>query len=155
MVDSARFRMELSHHYGIHPDDLRAYVLGEHGPTQFAALSVASAGGELIQDRELARELLERQAASAYEIMDTKGYTNFAIATAVSLVVESIVHDRRRTIPVSVRLDSYFGVSEVCLSVPCVIGRRGVERIIQPHLDEDEQARFRACAEAVRSQMKL
>lgn len=153
LVDSARFRMELSEHYGIHPGDLRAYVLGEHGPTQFAAMSVASAGGERIEDTALAQELLARQEASAHEIMATKGYTNFAIATATALVVESIVHDRRRTIPVSVRMDDYYGVSGVCLSVPCVIGARGVERVLRPQLNEEEQARFRRCAEAVAAQL--
>jgi len=152
LVDSARFRMELSQHYGIHPGDLRAYILGEHGPTQFAALSVASAGGELINDHDLARDLLVRQAASAHEIMATKGYTNFAIATATALVIESIVHDRRRTMPVSVRMDDYFGVSGVCLSVPCVIGARGVERVLKPNLDQHEQELFRRCAEAVAAQ---
>lgn len=155
LVDSARFRMELSEHYSIHPGDLRAYVLGEHGPTQFAALSVASAGGERIQDRALARDLLDRQEASAHEIMATKGYTNFAIASAVALVVEAIVNDRRRTIPVSVRLEDYFGVSGVCLSVPCVIGAVGVARVLVPDLDAHEQARFRRCAETVASQMIL
>lgn len=153
LVDSARFRAELSEHYGIHPGDLRAYVLGEHGPTQFAALSVASAGGERISDRSLAEDLLRRQEASAHAIMTAKGYTNFAIATAASLVIESIVRDRRRTIPVSVRLTDYFGVSGVCLSVPCVIGSEGVERVLKPDLDEGEQARFRRCAEAVASQL--
>jgi len=154
LVDSARFRMELSEHFGIHPGDLRAYVLGEHGPTQFAAMSLASAGGELIQDKELARDLLERQALSAHQIMAGKGYTNFAIASATALVVESIVHDRRRTIPVSVRMDDYYGVSGVCLSVPCVIGARGVERVLRPNLDEEEQSRFRLCAQAVTAQMR-
>ncbi len=155
LVDSARFRMELSRHYGIHPGDLRAYVLGEHGPTQFAAMSVASAGGEPIDDLALARELLDRQAASAMQIMATKGYTNFAISSATALVVESMVHDRRRTIPVSVRIDDYYGVSGVCLTVPCVIGAQGVERVLRPRLNAEEQAQFRACAEAVRAQRQL
>jgi len=153
LVDSARFRAELSEHFGIHPGDLRAYVLGEHGPTQFAALSVASAGGELIQDRVLAQEMLDRQEAAAHEIMSTKGYTNFAIAAATTLVVESIVHDRRRTFPLSVRLEDYYGVSGVCLSVPCVVGARGIDRVLRPNLDEDEQHRFRRCAEAVAQQI--
>jgi L-lactate dehydrogenase len=154
LVDSARFRMELSRHYGIHPGDLRAYVLGEHGPTQFAAMSVASAGGEPIDDLDLARELLGRQAASAAQIMATKGYTNFAIASATALVVESIVHDRRRTVPVSVPIEDYYGVSGVCLTVPCVIGTRGVEKVLRPRLNAEEQARFRTCAEAVRAQLQ-
>jgi L-lactate dehydrogenase len=153
LVDSARFRMELSQHYGIHPNDLRAYVLGEHGPSQFAAMSVASAGGELIEDRALARELLERQEASAHAIVADKGYTNFAIASATAMVVDTIVHDRKRTIPVSVKLNDYFGVSGVCLSVPCVIGAGGVERILKPNLDPGEQTLFRRCAETVTAQM--
>jgi L-lactate dehydrogenase len=153
LVDSARFRAELSEHSNIHPGDIRAYVLGEHGPTQFAALSVASAGGELIQDRALSETLLARQAASAHDIMAAKGYTNFAIAAATALVVESIVHDRRRTFPVSVRLDDYFGVSGVCLSVPCVVGANGVERILKPNLDAGEQAQLRRCADAVAAQL--
>jgi len=153
LVDSARFRMELSEHYGIHPGDLRAYILGEHGPTQFAAMSVASAGGELIRDKRLAQELLARQAASAHDIMTAKGYTNFAIAAATALVVESIVHDRRRTIPVSVLLNDYFGVSGVCLSVPCVLGATGVERILKPDLDAEEQSQFQRCARAVAAQL--
>jgi len=152
LIDSARFRMELSEHYGIHPGDMRAYVLGEHGPSQFAALSVASAGGELIRDRELAAELLARQVASAQDIMNAKGYTNFAIAAAAALVVESIVHNRKRTFPISVYLEDYFGVTGVCLSVPCVVGAHGVERILRPDLDADEQTRFRACAVAVAAQ---
>lgn len=153
LVDSARFRMELSQHYDIHPDDLRAYVLGEHGPTQFAAMSAASAGGERIDDRALADELLAKQAASAHDIMAAKGYTNFAIASATALVVDCIVHDRRRTVPVSVRLEGEYGVSGVCLTVPCVLGKSGVERVLKPALNDDEVARFRRCAEAVRGQL--
>jgi len=149
LVDSARFRMELSRIYKIHAEDIRAYVLGEHGPSQFAAVSAASAGGEPIVDRALADELLAKQAAAADEIIGTKGYTNFAIASGAAMVVESLVNDRKRTIPVSVRLDDYFGVSGVCLTVPCVLGAAGVERVLKPRLDEGELAAFRSSAAAV------
>ena len=149
LVDSARFRMELSRIHSIHAEDIRAYVLGEHGPTQFAALSSASAGGEPIGDRVLADELLARQAASADEIIAAKGYTNFAIASAAAMVVECLVRDRKRTIPLSVRLDDYYGVSGACLTVPCVVGAGGVERILKIKLDERELDYFRASAEAV------
>jgi L-lactate dehydrogenase len=149
LVDSARFRMELSRRYAIHAEDIRAYILGEHGPTQFAALSAASAGGEPIEDRALADELLARQVASADEIIQAKGYTNFAIASGTAMVIESVVNDMHRTIPVSVRLDDYFGVSGVCLTLPCVIGAGGVERILRPRLDESELAMFRRSAAAV------
>jgi L-lactate dehydrogenase len=149
LVDSARFRMELSRIYAIHAEDIRAYVLGEHGPTQFAALSAASSGGEPIGDRALAEELLARQAASAGEIIAAKGYTNFAIASGTAMVLESVVRDRHRTIPVSVRLEDYLGVSGVCLTVPCVLGAGGVERILKPRLDAEELAAFRRSAEAV------
>lgn len=151
LVDSARFRAELSRIHSIHAEDIRAYVLGEHGPTQFAALSAASLGGEPLGDRALAEVLLARQAASADEIIAAKGYTNFAIASGTAMVLESIVHDRHRTIPVSVRMEDYLGVSGVCLTVPCVLGSGGVERILRPKLDEGELAAFRRSAEAVAS----
>lgn len=150
LIDSARFRTELSRRFAIHPGDLRAYVLGEHGPAQFAAMSAASAGGEPIGDPALADSLIAKQTESVSEIMVSKGYTNFAIASAVTLVVESFVLNRHRTIPVSVLLDGYYGESGACLSVPCVIGRRGVERILRPRLDERELGLFRRSAEAVR-----
>jgi L-lactate dehydrogenase len=151
LVDSARFRDLLSQQVGIHPLDLKAYILGEHGETQFAALSVATAGGEHIDATPARYRMLQEAKQSAFEVLRTKGYTNYAVAMAVRLIVESITRDLRYTLPVSVRMNGFCGVTDVCLSLPAVIGREGVHLVLNPDLDAQEQEAFRRCAEAVRN----
>lgn len=151
LIDSARFRAFLSEEIGIHPDDIRAYILGEHGDTQFPALSMSMTGGVPFEQNELAERLFQKTLRIGYDIMRTKGYTNYAIALAASLIIESIVHDARRTIPVSTLINGYCGVRDVCLSVPAVVGRAGVVRHLEPRLSSSEVAAFRHSAETVRA----
>lgn len=150
LIDSARFRKSLSEHKGIHPDDIRAYILGEHGDTQFHALSIAYAGGESITDEEESASLIQKSASMGYKIVKGKGYSNFAVSMATALVVESIYLDNKRTIPVSTLINHYLGQNEVCLSLPAVIGRNGIDRVLHPQLSTAEQEAFRHSAAAVK-----
>lgn len=150
LVDSIRFRELLSVMLHIHPDDLRAYILGEHGEHQFPAMSVAQAGGERIDDTPERRDLCERAKHFGIEVFKKKGNTCYAIGQAASYIIEAILLDEKRTVPISVKIDDYLGVRDVCLSVPVVVGRRGVERYLQPALNANEAAQFRAAALAVR-----
>ncbi len=150
LIDSARFRSYLSEHLQIHPDDIRAYVLGEHGETQFPALSVAATGGARIDNDPTIASLFERTVSSAHEIFAIKGYTNYAIALATSMIVESVLHDSHRTLPVSTLLQGFEGQHDVCLSVPAVIGRKGVIRQLHPTFTPEESKLFRHSADAVR-----
>lgn len=150
LIDSARLRSMLSTTTGIHPDDVRAYILGEHGHLQFPAFSIAQAGGVKLTE-EVANMDIFRQAVEAGEqVFRLKGYTNFAISMAVGLIVDSIVHDACRTMPVTVPIEDFLGVSDVCLSVPVVIGRAGVTQVLRPVLNDEEIASFRQAADAVR-----
>ncbi len=150
LVDSIRFRELLSEMLAIHPDDLRAYILGEHGDAQFPAMSVAQAGGERIDDTAERRELCERAKGFGIEVFRKKGNTSYAIGLATTYLLESMIQDERRTMPLSVRIDDYLGVSDVCLSLPVVVGKGGIARVIHPDLNEHEQAAFRKAAEVVR-----
>ncbi len=150
LIDSARFRAYLSQHLRIHPDDIRAYVLGEHGDTQFPALSVAATGGERIDTDPAISRLFERTVASAHEVFAIKGYTNYAIGLASAMIIESILLDSHRTLPVSTLIQGFHDVADVCLSIPTVIGRGGVEKRLYPHLSDTEIAAFRKCAQSVR-----
>ncbi len=150
LVDSVRFRELLSAMLHIHPDDLRAYILGEHGEHQFPAMSVAQAGGERIDDTPERRALCERAKQFGIEVFQKKGNTCYAIGQAAAYIIEAILLDEKRTVPLSVKIDGYLGVSGVCLSVPVVVGRRGVERYLHPDLNEEETKQFRAAAEAVK-----
>lgn len=150
LLDSIRYRALLSEQLQIHPDDIRAYILGEHGEHQFAAQSVAVTGGEHVDNTESTQAAFERTVRMGYEVYDRKGYTNHAIALATTTIIDSIVYDLRHTMPVSVLVDGYLGITDVCLSLPAVIGRSGITKILHPPLSPDEQAAFRRSAESVR-----
>jgi L-lactate dehydrogenase len=150
LLDSIRFREMLSQMIGIHPDDLRAYILGEHGKHQFPAMSVAQAGGERIEDTPERRALCDKAANAGIEVFRKKRNTCYAIGQAASYIIESILFDERRTVPMSVKIDGFLGVEGVCLSLPVVVGKRGIERVLHPELNAIEAEQFRAAARAVR-----
>ena len=124
--------------------------MGEHGATQFPALSVAATGGARIDHDPNIAGLFQRTVASAHEIFEIKGYTNYAIALATSMIVESVLHDSHRTLPVSILLQGFEGQHQVCLSIPAVIGRKGVVRQLHPIFTAEESELFRQSADAVR-----
>lgn len=150
LIDSARYRALLSREFTIHADDVRAYILGEHGDCQFPALSIAMTGGMNIEHFEASRRLFDVTLKGGYEVVKRKGHTNYAIAMAAILILRSIAGDWRRTMPVSCLISDYLGVDDVCLSVPAVIGRSGIVRQILPGLSEDETAAFQRAGAAVK-----
>lgn len=150
LLDSARYRAMLSAHLRVHADDLRVYVLGEHGDSQFAALSAASAGAAGIDPQSVPDDLLRRTISSGYDVFRRKGYTNFGITEATAMIIRSIVKNQRRTMPVATLINGFLGLDDVCLSIPCVIGAQGIEQQMFPSLNEAEQASLRRCADVVR-----
>lgn len=139
LVDSARFRALLSKAEQIHPDDMRAYILGEHGPNQFPVFSLAQAGSEQILDSPANRQLFEDVNSAGYEVYYLKGYTNYAIATSAVAAIQTIVYDEHRTLPLSTCFDEWLGIKDNCFSIPVVLGRAGVVRHLYPVLNPLEQ----------------
>ncbi|MFI4875652.1 MAG: lactate/malate dehydrogenase family protein [Blastopirellula sp. JB062] len=154
LLDSVRYRALLSSELGIHPDDIRAYILGEHGDTQFAAHSVAMTGGQRFYPSDISEKLFQQTVKMGYEVSSLKGHTNYGIALATMTIIDSIVYDLNHTMPVSVLIDGFLGVQDVCLSLPAVIGRSGVTRVLRPLLSADEQAAFQRSAEAVAANVR-
>ncbi len=151
LLDTMRLRVLLSQACGICPADIRAYVLGEHGDTQFAALSSASSGGAKLPVGASALRRMEvdtRLAGS--EIFRGKGYTNHGVAMAAAAVVRAVGRDTREVMPVCTHVDGLYGVSDVCLSVPAVVGRGGVRQVLKTELTAAERAAFRRSAATVK-----
>lgn len=157
LIDTARYRTLLAARLGMHTNDLRAYMLGEHGERQFPAVSCATAGGARLaatpDGLAMCRELGELARGEGHRVFQAKGYTNYAIAAAVAMLLEAILEDHHSVFPVSTLLTDYCGVSGVCLSVPAVIGRAGVLRVIDLDLSPEERAALHAGAEVVRAAM--
>jgi L-lactate dehydrogenase len=150
LVDSARFRALLSYEEHIHPDDLRTYILGEHGPNQLPILSSAKAGGELIRDTPRHRELFTQVVEAGFEVYRLKGYTNYAIATATCMVIEAVIFDEYRTMPLATRFDDWLNIRDNCFSIPVVVGRRGIIRHLHPEMNENELRNLQTAAAAVK-----
>ncbi|MEM6779800.1 MAG: lactate/malate dehydrogenase family protein [Planctomycetota bacterium] len=149
LVDSVRYRSLLSRELQIHSEDIRAYILGEHGDTQFAAESIAMTGGEQFYPTDTSQRLYEQTVNMGYEVYRRKGHTCYGIALATTTIVDSIAYDLRHTMPVSVLIEDFLDVRDVCLSLPAVIGRHGVTRVLHPELSQQEKASFRHCADVV------
>lgn len=150
LVDSARFRFLLSQEEHIHTDDLRTYILGEHGPNQLPILSSAHVGGELIRETANHRKLFKQVTEAGFEVCRLKGYTNYAIASATSMVIEAIVFDQYRTMPLVTQFDEWMGFKDNCFSIPVVVGRSGIIRHLHPEMNAQERETLQAAASAVK-----
>ena len=129
-LDSARLRYFLGQKLRVHPSSIHAYMLGEHGDSEFPAWSSARVGGVPVLEMEgLDRAILNRLAdntrRAAYEIVARKGATYYAIGLVVAQLVRAILDDSNTIFPLSVYLKKYHGVSDVTLSVPVVLNRSG------------------------------
>ena len=166
VLDTSRLRYLLSQHTGVDPRNIHAFVLGEHGDSEFVAWSRASIAGMTLDEycadcgrckgpiSDILDSDIEQQVRrAAYSIIELKGATYYAIAVAVRRIVEAILRDEQSILTVSTLLQGEYGLSGVCLSVPAIVGRGGVERVLEAGLSDSEKARLAASAQAVRGAM--
>ncbi|MBR4442030.1 MAG: L-lactate dehydrogenase, partial [Clostridia bacterium] len=166
VLDTSRLRYLLSRHTGVDPRNIHAFVLGEHGDSEFVAWSRASIAGMTLDEycadcgrckgpisAILDTDIENQVRRAAYSIIELKGATYYAIAVAVRRIVEAILRDEQSILTVSTLLEGQYGLSGVCLSVPAIVGRKGVERVLEVGLKEDERERLAASARAVKKAM--
>ena len=149
VLDSSRFRHLLSKHCGVDVHNVHAYILGEHGDSEFAAWSMTNVAGINIDeycpvcakcsDWKIQRRLIEQQVRdSAYHIINYKGSTQFAVGLALVRITAAILRSQNSILSVSTLVESDFGIKDICLSVPCVVSDGGVTRIIESPLSSEE-----------------
>jgi L-lactate dehydrogenase len=161
VLDTARLRAELSEHYGVDARNVHAYVLGEHGDSELVAWSAASLANVQLHrycdltgmscTRADMDAIGARVRDAAYEIIRRKGATNFAIAAALTRIIEAVVRDEASVLTVSNLVDGLYDIRGVCLSLPAIIDRSGVRRVLPIPLTDEEIARLRASATVVRA----
>jgi L-lactate dehydrogenase len=153
VLDSARFRYMLSEHCGIDVRNVHAYVLGEHGDSEVTAWSMAHIAGVPISQycaickrcnwKKEQKRITQHVRDSAYHIIDYKGATYYAIGLSLVRITEAILRNEHSVLTVSTLLKGEYGINNVCLSVPCVVGQTGVEQIITaPLLNQEQTALF-------------
>jgi L-lactate dehydrogenase len=161
VLDSSRFRYLISKHCNVDVHNVHAYILGEHGDSEFAAWSMTNIAGINIDDYcpicgkcsgwKKQRKLIEQQVRdSAYHIINYKGSTQFAVGLALVRITGAILRSQNSILSVSTLVESDFGIKDVCLSVPCMVTDKGVERIIESPLAADELISMSHSAEVLR-----
>jgi len=161
ILDTARFRYLLSQYYGVDPRSVHAYILGEHGDSEVPAWSLANIAGMRLKDFCCLQDIKYDQARmdeifvqtrdAAYQIIQRKGATFYAIGAGLMRIVEAILRDQSTVLSVSSLIDQYYGIDDVYLSLPAVVDRGGIEALLKLELDEMEIVGLRRSADVLKS----
>lgn len=161
VLDSARFKYLLGQEFNLDGRSINGYMIGEHGDSQVAAWSKTKIAGCSLEEyaqvirHDLGDDFKEKIEAevkqTAFDVWEMKGTNCYCVADAVRTVAEAILRNERTILPVSSILDGEYGLSEVSLSLPSIISRNGVEKVLAVNLDEKELAGFKSSASLMKS----
>jgi L-lactate dehydrogenase len=159
-LDTSRFRRRLAEHYGVASDNVHAYVIGEHGESQVALISSARIAGvplesfcrelDLPYDKDELRQIVKDTQAAGLEIIRAKGATYYGIGTALARIADAILRDEHAILTVSSLTPASMELGEVSLSLPTIINRDGVGRVVSIPLDASERQALEASAETLK-----
>lgn len=161
VLDSSRLRFLIAQYTGVAVQNVHAYIAGEHGDTEIPLWSTASIGGlPLLEwqplpgheplDEKARNEIHHEVVHAAYKIIEGKGATNYAIGLAATRIVEAVLDDEHRILPVSTVAEGFAGLEDVCLSLPSLVDRNGASRRLEIPLSADERAGLMKSAETLR-----
>lgn len=153
VLDTARLKYHLSRMLGVHPKSVHAYQLGEHGDSEFTLWSNANVGGETISNlltKAERTEVEEYVRHEAYSIIEKKGATHYGIGACSVQIINCILNDERRVLPVS----SFDDCNSVYNGFPAVVGRSGIIRRVNLRLSEAEGIKFQKTINALKSTLK-
>lgn len=164
VLDTARLKKELGTHLSVDSRSVHAFIIGEHGDSEIAAFSSANVSGIPLNDfcemrghfnhESATKEIAERVKNSAYEIIERKHATYYGVAMAVTRICEVIVRDEKSILPVSSYMHGEYGISDVVLSMPAIVGAQGVEDKVPISLSEEEIAALRQSANTLKEVLK-
>ncbi len=160
VLDSARLKWLIGDLLHVDPRSVHGFTMGEHGDSQMVPWSAIIAGGkpflDILRDNperlgevEL-QDLVHKTVCAGWEIANRKGTTNYAIAASTTAIIQAILHNENRILPVSILLNGEYGEQDVFASVPAVINRQGIKEVVQLHLQDSEQERFHRSIEVIR-----
>ncbi len=165
ILDTARFRTLLADYYGVDPRSVHAHIVGEHGDSEVPVWSSANIAGMQIADYGIASGIGHDTAAldaifegtrdAAYRIIERKGATYYAVAAGLVRLVQAILRDQHTVLSVSSLIGDYYGIDDVYLSLPTVVGREGVERIVRLGLSAEEASGLRRSAALLREMIDV
>jgi L-lactate dehydrogenase len=163
ILDTARFRYLLGDHYRVDPRSVHAYIVGEHGDSELALWSLANIAGVNLRDfvgvngrsfdRAAMAAIFEQTRTAAYEIIQRKQATYYAIGLGLLTIVEAILRDQNTVLTVSSPMNGQYGVEGISLSLPTIVGRQGVEEVLALKLSDEELVAFQQSAQLLKERL--
>ncbi len=160
ILDTARFRFLLSQHFGVDPRSVHAYIIGEHGDTEVPVWYLANIAGMRFPvfceqmgmgcNQDALNQIFEQTRDAAYQIIERKGATYYAVAVGILRIVEAILRDQNTVLSVSSLIENYYDINDVFLSLPTVVDRGGVEQHLRLKLSDQEAAGLRRSAQVLK-----
>jgi L-lactate dehydrogenase len=160
ILDTARFRYMLSEHLGVDPRSVHAYIIGEHGDSEVPVWSLANVAGMRLPSfcaengiplgHDVTERIFRQTRDAAYEIITRKGATYYAVAAGLMRITEAILRDQNTVLSISSLITDYYGIDDVCLSLPTVVSRHGIERVLRLDLSPHEARGVRKSADVLR-----
>jgi len=159
ILDTARLRFLLGDELNVHPNNVHAYIMGEHGDSEFPVWSTANIGQVPLHkypgySRRKMDEVFEKAKNAAYAIIAGKQATYYAIASGVTMIVGAIFGNKHAVLPVSTLLHNYHGVSNICLSVPSIVCKKGVCETLKLTLNSMEKKQLKNSARVIKQAAK-
>lgn len=159
VLDTARLKYLLGEHLGVDSRSVHAFIIGEHGDSELAVWSSANISGvdladfcELKNENDYKKDLhllYENVRDSAYQIIEKKGATYYGIAMAVRRIAECIVRDEHGVLPISSLIQGHYGLNDICMSLPAIVDREGVEQVLDIPLNAEELENLTASAQSL------
>lgn len=160
VLDTARLKDEISKHLTVDSQNVHTMIIGEHGDSEVPIWSITNIAGVPLNDfcelrgfyahQEGMKKLYENVRDSAYKIIERKGATYYGIAMAVTRIAKCIVRDEHAVLPVSTIMRGQYGIENICLSIPSILGKDGVEKVLEIKLNEGELNDLRKSAEELK-----
>ncbi len=153
ILDTMRFRSYIANELNVSREDVRALVIGEHGDSMVPLVDYATVSGIPIRDllgEEQIEKIVRRTKDSGSDVIKLKGATIYAPAVVIAITVDAVLRGRNRVMSVSTLLQGEYGLSNVSIGVPAVLGKNGVERILELRLSQENQRQFKKSALIVR-----
>ena len=160
VLDSARFKYLISQHCNVGPGNVHAYIIGEHGDTEVPAWSITNIASLPIEkyclqcgkgcEHECKEKIFRDVKNAAYQIIKGKGATYYAIGLAVRRIVEAILRDENSVLSVSSLMEGYYGVRDVCISLPTIVNEHGIVKVLDLPLNDEEIKAFQHSARTMR-----
>jgi L-lactate dehydrogenase len=160
VLDTSRFRYMLGKHFEIDARNIHTYIMGEHGDSEIAAWSITSIAGMSVDqycskvcrdcEGEFKYNIAEDVKNAAYEILNKKGYTNYAVALAIRRIVEAILRDEDAILTVSSLLTGEYGIEGIYMGIPTVVGASGSKKKLEVPLDDRELKKLKSSASVLK-----